>query len=117
MIQSLIVLALQFQTDGFDPANPNVPGILYKNIDTFTGQCTMTAPGVTALTQGNETLTPTWSVGSSRTVSVLLRRSRTIPFVSDQRVALRLAGTESLRTRRWSKPDSNSRSHPDGELG
>jgi hypothetical protein len=53
---------MQFATDGFDPANPNVPGILYKNIDTFTGQCTMTAPGVTALTQGNETLTPTWSL-------------------------------------------------------
>jgi cytochrome c peroxidase len=60
--ENLVVLGLQVQNDGFDPANPNVPGILYKNIDTFTGQCTMTAPGVTALTQGNETLTPTWSL-------------------------------------------------------
>ena len=60
--ENLLVIALQFQTDGFDPANPTVPGILYKNIDTFTGQCTITAPGVTASTQGNETLIPTWSL-------------------------------------------------------
>ena len=37
--ENLLVIALQFQTDGFDPANPTVPGILYKNIDTFTGAC------------------------------------------------------------------------------
>ena len=60
--ENLIVIALQDMTDGFDPANPTVPGILYKNIDTFTGQCTITAPGVTASTQGNETLIPTWSL-------------------------------------------------------
>jgi len=65
--ENLVVIALQDTTDGFDPANPTVPGILYKNIDTFTGsvaggQCTITAPGVTASTQGNETLIPTWSL-------------------------------------------------------
>jgi cytochrome c peroxidase len=60
--ENLLVIALQFQTDGFDPANPTVPGILYKNIDTFTGQCTITAPGVTASTQGNETIIPTFSL-------------------------------------------------------
>jgi cytochrome c peroxidase len=59
--ENLLVIALQFTTDGFDPANPTAPpGSLYKNIDTYTGQCTMTKPGVTALTQGNETLIPTW---------------------------------------------------------
>ena len=60
--ENLLVIALQDMTDGFDPANPTVPGILYKNIDTFTGQCTITAPGITASTQGNETLIPTWSL-------------------------------------------------------
>src|SRR5207249_2968712 len=60
--ENLLVISLQVQTDGFDPANPTVPGIRYKNIDTFTGQCTTTKPGVTALTQGNETLIPTWSL-------------------------------------------------------
>ena len=60
--ENLLVLALQFQTDGFDPAHPTVPGILYKNIDTFTGQCTITAPGVTASNQGNDHLVSTWSL-------------------------------------------------------
>jgi hypothetical protein len=60
--ENLLVIALQDMTDGFDPANPTVPGILYKNIDTFTGQCTITAPGVTASTQGNETIIPTFSL-------------------------------------------------------
>jgi hypothetical protein len=60
--EDLIVIALQPATDGFDPTNPTVPGILHKNIDSFTGQCMSTAAGVTALTQGNETLTPTWDL-------------------------------------------------------
>jgi len=60
--ENLLVIALQFQTDGFDPANPTVPGNLYKNIDTFTGQCTITARGVTASNQGNDHLVPTWSL-------------------------------------------------------
>jgi hypothetical protein len=60
--ENLLVISLQIQTDGFNPANPTVPGSLYKNIDTFTGQCTITKPGVTASTQGNETLIPTWSL-------------------------------------------------------
>src|SRR5437660_7047820 len=65
--ENLVVIALQDTTDGFDPANPTVPGILYKNIDAFTGsvaggQCTITAPGVTASTQGNETIIPTFSL-------------------------------------------------------
>jgi cytochrome c peroxidase len=58
--ENQIVAFLQTLTDGFDPANPTVS--TYKNIDTFTGQCTITAPGVTASTQGNETLIPTWSL-------------------------------------------------------
>jgi cytochrome c peroxidase len=58
--ENQIVIFLQALTDGFNPANPTVS--TYKNIDTFTGQCTITAPGVTASTQGNETLTPTWSL-------------------------------------------------------
>jgi hypothetical protein len=58
--ENLLVVALQVQNDGFDPANPTVS--TYPNIDTFTGQCMTTAPGVTASTQGNETLTPTWSL-------------------------------------------------------
>ena len=58
--ENQIVTFLQTLTDGFDPANPTVS--TYKNIDTFTGQCMTTAPGVTASTQGNETLTPTWSL-------------------------------------------------------
>jgi cytochrome c peroxidase len=58
--ENQIVAFLQTLTDGFDPANPTVSN--YKNIDTFTGQCMTTVPGVTASTQGNETLTPTWSL-------------------------------------------------------
>jgi cytochrome c peroxidase len=58
--ENQIVAFMQTLTDGFDPANPTVS--TYKNIDTFTGQCMTTAPGVTASTQGNETLTPTWSL-------------------------------------------------------
>jgi cytochrome c peroxidase len=58
--ENQIVAFLQTLTDGFDPANPTLS--TYKNIDTFTGQCMTTAPGVTASTQGNETLTPTWSL-------------------------------------------------------
>ena len=57
--ENQIVIFLQTLTDGFDPANPTVS--TYKNIDTFTGQCTITAPGVTASNQGNETLTPVWN--------------------------------------------------------
>jgi hypothetical protein len=58
--ENLIVLALTLATDGFNPANPTVSS--YKNIDTFTGQCSIAPPGVTASTQGNETLIPTWSL-------------------------------------------------------
>jgi cytochrome c peroxidase len=58
--ENQIVIFLQALTDGFDPANPTVS--TYKNIDTFTGQCSTTLPGQTASTQGNETLIPTWSL-------------------------------------------------------
>jgi cytochrome c peroxidase len=58
--ENLIVIFMQTLTDGFDPNNPTVS--TYANIDTFTGQCAITAPGVTASTQGNETLIPTWSL-------------------------------------------------------
>jgi hypothetical protein len=50
--ENQIVAFLQTLTDGFNPANPTVS--TYKNIDTFTGQCSTTLPGQTASTQGNE---------------------------------------------------------------
>jgi cytochrome c peroxidase len=55
-----IVAFLQTLTDGFNPNNPTVS--TYKNIDTFTGTCSVTRPGETALNQGDETLIPTWSL-------------------------------------------------------
>jgi len=58
--ENQIVAFLQTLTDGFDPANPTVS--TYKNIDTFTGQCSIAPPGVTASNQGIETLTPTWNL-------------------------------------------------------
>jgi cytochrome c peroxidase len=58
--ENQIVIFLQTLTDGFNPANPTVS--TYKNIDTFTGQCSTTLPGQTASTQGNETLIPTFSL-------------------------------------------------------
>jgi cytochrome c peroxidase len=58
--ENLIVLAMQLTTDGFDPAHPTVS--TYKNIDTFTGQCQTTAPGVTASNQGNDHLVPAFSL-------------------------------------------------------
>ena len=58
--ENQIVVFLQTLTDGFDPANPTVS--TYKNIDTFTGQCPIAPPGVTASNQGNETLTPVWNL-------------------------------------------------------
>jgi hypothetical protein len=60
--ENQIVAFLQTLTDGFDPANPTVPGILYKNIDTFTGQCSPPVPGETASNQGNSSLIPTFSL-------------------------------------------------------
>jgi cytochrome c peroxidase len=56
--ENQIVAFLQTLTDGFNPANPSVS--TYKNIDTFTGQCSPAIPGQTASTQGNETLIPTF---------------------------------------------------------
>jgi hypothetical protein len=58
--ENLIVIFMQTLTDGFDPNNPTVS--TYPNIDTFTGQCSITAPGVTASNQGNETITPVWNL-------------------------------------------------------
>jgi hypothetical protein len=58
--ENQFVAFLQALTDGYNPANPTVS--TYKNIDTFTGQCSATLPGETASTQGNETLIPTWSL-------------------------------------------------------
>jgi hypothetical protein len=57
--ENLLVIAMQFTTDGFDPAHPTAPpGTFYKNSDTFTGQC-MISTTETASTQGNSTLIPT----------------------------------------------------------
>jgi cytochrome c peroxidase len=58
--ENQIVAFLQTLTDGYNPSNPTVS--TYTNIDTFTGQCSTTLPGQTASTQGNETITPTWSL-------------------------------------------------------
>jgi cytochrome c peroxidase len=58
--ENQIVAFLQTLTDGYNPANPTVS--TYKNIDTFTGQCSTTLPCQTASTQGNETIIPTWSL-------------------------------------------------------
>jgi cytochrome c peroxidase len=58
--ENQIVAFMQTLTDGYNPANPTVS--TYKNIDTFTGQCSTTLPGQTASNQGNETLIPTWSL-------------------------------------------------------
>jgi cytochrome c peroxidase len=58
--ENQIVAFLQTLTDGYNPANPTVS--TYKNIDTFTGQCSTTLPGETASNQGNETLIPTWNL-------------------------------------------------------
>jgi hypothetical protein len=58
--ENQIVAFLQTLTDGFDPNHPTVS--TYKNIDTFTGHCSIAPPGVTASNQGNETLTPTWDL-------------------------------------------------------
>jgi cytochrome c peroxidase len=56
-----IVAFLQALTDGFDPSNPTVS--TYKNIDTFTGQCSYsTTTGETASTQGNSSIIPTFSL-------------------------------------------------------
>jgi cytochrome c peroxidase len=58
--ENQIVAFLQALTDGFNPANPTVS--TYKNIDTFTGQCSPPVPGETASNQGNSSLIPTWSL-------------------------------------------------------
>jgi cytochrome c peroxidase len=52
--ENQIVAFLQTLTDGFTTP--------YPNSDTFTGQCATAPAGVTASTQGNETLTPTWGL-------------------------------------------------------
>jgi cytochrome c peroxidase len=58
--ENQIVAFMQTLTDGYNPANPGVS--TYKNIDTFTGQCSTTIPGQTASTQGNETIIPTFNL-------------------------------------------------------
>jgi cytochrome c peroxidase len=58
--ENQIVAFLQTLTDGFNPANPTVSN--YKNIDTFTGQCSPPVAGENASNQGNSTLIPTFSL-------------------------------------------------------
>jgi cytochrome c peroxidase len=58
--ENQIVAFLQTLTDGYNPSNPSVS--TYKNIDTFTGQCSTALPGETASNQGNETLIPTFNL-------------------------------------------------------
>jgi cytochrome c peroxidase len=58
--ENQIVIFMQTLTDGFNPANPTVS--TYKNIDTFTGQCSPPVPGETASNQGNSSLIPTFSL-------------------------------------------------------
>jgi cytochrome c peroxidase len=58
--ENQIVAFLQTLTDGFNPANPTVS--TYKNIDTFTGQCSPPVPGENASNQGNAMLIPTFNL-------------------------------------------------------
>jgi cytochrome c peroxidase len=58
--ENQIVIFMQALTDGFNPANPTVS--TYKNIDTFTGQCSPPVAGETASNQGNSSLIPTFSL-------------------------------------------------------
>jgi cytochrome c peroxidase len=58
--ENQIVAFMQTLTDGFNPANPTVS--TYKNIDTFTGQCSPPVPGETASNQGNSSLIPTFNL-------------------------------------------------------
>jgi cytochrome c peroxidase len=58
--ENQIVAFLQTLTDGFNPANPTVSN--YKNIDTFTGQCSPPVPGENASNQGNQMLIPTFNL-------------------------------------------------------
>jgi cytochrome c peroxidase len=58
--ENQIVAFLQTLTDGFNPANPAVS--TYKNIDTFTGQCSPPVPGENASNQGNSMLIPTFNL-------------------------------------------------------
>jgi cytochrome c peroxidase len=58
--ENQIVAFLQTLTDGYNPANPSVS--TYKNIDTFTGQCSTTLPGQTASNQGIESIIPTFNL-------------------------------------------------------
>ena len=58
--ENQIVAFLQTLTDGYNPADPTVS--TYKNIDTFTGQCSPPVPGQTASNQGNQTLIPTFNL-------------------------------------------------------
>jgi cytochrome c peroxidase len=58
--ENQIVAFLQTLTDGFDPNHPTVS--TYKNIDTFTGQCSVAPPGVTASNQGNDHIVPVFSL-------------------------------------------------------
>jgi cytochrome c peroxidase len=58
--ENQIVAFLETLTDGYNPANPTVS--TYKNIDTFTGQCSTPAAGETASNQGYESIIPTWNL-------------------------------------------------------
>ena len=58
--ENQIVAFLETLTDGYNPANPSVS--TYKNIDTFTGQCSTTTPGETASNQGDQTIIPTFNL-------------------------------------------------------
>jgi hypothetical protein len=58
--ENQIVAFMQTLTVGYDPANPSVS--TYKNIDTYTGQCSPPVPGETASNQGNSSLIPTWDL-------------------------------------------------------
>jgi cytochrome c peroxidase len=58
--ENQIVAFLQTLTDGFNPANPTVS--TYKNIDTFTGQCSPAVAGENASNQGNSSIIPTFNL-------------------------------------------------------
>jgi cytochrome c peroxidase len=58
--ENQIVAFLMTLTDGFNPNNPTVS--TYKNIDTFTGQCSPPVPGENASNQGNSSIIPTFDL-------------------------------------------------------
>jgi hypothetical protein len=74
---------------------------------------------VSSSSESSANLTSSWSfLERQRALDPRDGRSFAPPSLTGlSRRSVRRSGTESSQTLCWSKPDSNSRSHPDGELG